>query len=162
MAGTAGPAKLDGPAVPAITRATGHVFRRHGGDIMKGTAVGAPFGKGELGVKTVLIADDEDSLRALVQATLVSDQYEIIQARDGNEALDLATQHRPDVAILDVQMPGRTGLEVTRAIKALPDLRTTVILLTSKAQASDIEAGRQAGADLYLTKPFSPLELLMS
>ena len=123
---------------------------------------GAPFGKGEMGVKTVLIADDEDSLRALVEATLVSDQYEIIQARDGDEALDLATKHRPDVAILDVQMPGMTGLEVTRAIKALPTLHTTVILLTSNSRPADIAAGKEAGADLYLTKPFSPLELLMS
>ena len=113
-------------------------------------------------MKTVLIADDEDSLRALVEATLVSDQYEIIQARDGDEALDLATKHRPDVAILDVQMPGMTGLEVTRAIKALPTLHTTVILLTSNSRPAYIAAGKEAGADLYLTKPFSPLELLMS
>jgi DNA-binding response OmpR family regulator len=127
---------------------------------MKGTGAGAPLGKGELGVKTVLIADDEESLRALVQATLISDQYEIIQARDGNEALELATKHRPDVAILDVQMPGKSGLEVARAIKALPTLRTTVILLTSNSRDTDIAAGRAAGADLYLTKPFSPLELL--
>jgi len=63
--------------------------------------------------------------------------------------------------LLDVQMPGKTGLDLTRAIRDDPDLkRTCVILLTSKAQQADIQAGMAAGADRYLTKPFSPLELL--
>lgn len=110
---------------------------------------------------TVLIADDEPSLRLLVAATLGSGAYRLVEAADGDEAWELLLRERPRVAILDVQMPGRTGLELTRAIRASAALRDTrVILLTSKAQQADIQAGLEAGADLYLTKPFSPLELL--
>jgi CheY-like chemotaxis protein len=112
-------------------------------------------------MKTVLIADDEPSLRVLVNATIASEDYQVVEAMDGDEAWGLMHRYRPDVALLDVQMPGRTGLELTRAIKADPELAgTTVILLTSKAQDSDVQAGLEAGADRYLTKPFSPLELL--
>lgn len=111
--------------------------------------------------KRVLIADDEPSLRLLVSATLASDEYAMLEAADGDAAWQLLQQHRPEVAILDVQMPGRTGLELARAIKGDPALvNTKVILLTSRAQAADVAAGLAAGADLYLTKPFSPLELL--
>ena len=110
---------------------------------------------------TVLIADDEPSLRLLVSATIASDEYDVVEATDGDEAWQLLRQHHPSVALLDVQMPGRTGLELTRAIRGDPDLsRTCVILLTSKAQQTDVQAGLEAGADRYLTKPFSPLELL--
>ncbi len=110
---------------------------------------------------TVLIADDEPSLRLLVSATIASDEYEVVEAVDGDEAWGLIRLHRPNVVLLDVQMPGRTGLDLTRAIRDDPDLASTsVILLTSKAQQADIEAGLAAGADRYLTKPFSPLELL--
>jgi CheY-like chemotaxis protein len=110
---------------------------------------------------TVLIADDEPSLRLLVSATIACDEYEVIEAMDGDEAWSLIRRHRPRVVLLDVQMPGRTGLELTRSIRGDPDLaQTCVILLTSKAQQTDIQAGLDAGADRYLTKPFSPLELL--
>jgi CheY-like chemotaxis protein len=110
---------------------------------------------------TVLIADDEPSLRLLVNATIASDEYDVLEAVDGDEAWGLIRQHRPRVVLLDVQMPGRTGLELARAIRADPDLnKTCVILLTSKAQQTDVQAGLAAGADRYLTKPFSPLELL--
>jgi CheY-like chemotaxis protein len=111
--------------------------------------------------KTVLVADDEPSLRLLVSATIASDQYGVIEATDGDEAWRLLVEHRPEVALLDIQMPGRTGLELTRAIRADAALSGTyVILLTSKAQEADVQAGLAAGADRYLTKPFSPLELL--
>ena len=110
---------------------------------------------------TVLIADDEPSLRLLVSATISSDEYDVVEAVDGDEAWGLIRQHKPSVVLLDVQMPGRTGLDLARAIRDDPDLtQTSVILLTSKAQQADIEAGLAAGADRYLTKPFSPLELL--
>lgn len=110
---------------------------------------------------TVLIADDEPSLRLLVSATIASEEYEVIEAMDGDEAWGLIRRHRPTVVLLDVQMPGQTGLELTRSIRNDPDLaRTCVILLTSKAQQTDVQAGLEAGADRYLTKPFSPLELL--
>jgi len=96
-----------------------------------------------------------------VSATISSDEYEVVEAMDGDEAWGLIRMHRPSVVLLDVQMPGRTGLELTRAIRDDPQLSgTCVILLTSKAQQADVQAGLDAGADRYLTKPFSPLELL--
>jgi CheY-like chemotaxis protein len=110
---------------------------------------------------TILIADDEPSLRLLVGATIASDDYRVVEATDGDEAWALLRRHRPAVALLDVSMPGRTGIELVRAIRADPDLAATrVILLTAKAQPADRAAGLAAGADHYLTKPFSPLELL--
>ncbi|HEV2967850.1 MAG TPA: response regulator [Candidatus Dormibacteraeota bacterium] len=111
--------------------------------------------------RTVLIADDESSIRLLVHATIESDDYTVIEASDGAQAWALAQQLKPSLVLLDVQMPGQSGLEVLRSIKADPDLKATrVILLTSKAQERDIEVGLIAGADFYLTKPFSPLDLL--
>jgi CheY-like chemotaxis protein len=111
---------------------------------------------------TVLIADDEPSVRLLVQATIETEGYLIIEATDGNEAWSLIQEHKPSLVLLDVRMPGRTGLEILRAIKSEPELRATkVILLTASAQQSDINAGLVAGADFYLTKPFSPRDLLL-
>jgi CheY-like chemotaxis protein len=109
----------------------------------------------------ILIADDEPSLRLLVSATIASDAYRLVEAADGDEAWELIQEHHPTVALLDIQMPGRTGLELTHAIKGDPTLADIrVILLTAQAQQRDVEAGTAAGADRYLTKPFSPLELL--
>jgi CheY-like chemotaxis protein len=111
--------------------------------------------------RTVLIADDESSIRLLVHATIESDDYTVVEAADGAQAWALAQELKPSLVLLDVQMPGQSGLEVLRSIKADPDLKATrVILLTSKAQERDIEVGLIAGADFYLTKPFSPLDLL--
>jgi CheY-like chemotaxis protein len=110
---------------------------------------------------TVLIADDEPSVRMLVQATIETDGYNVIEAADGNEAWSLIQEHRPSLVLLDVRMPGQTGLEILRAIRAEPDLiYTKVILLTASAQESDINVGLVTGADFYLTKPFSPRDLL--
>ncbi len=112
-------------------------------------------------LRTVLIADDEPSMRLLVHATIESDDYVVVEAEDGAEAWSMVQKHRPSLVLLDVQMPGRSGIEVLRSIKSDPQLKSTrVILLTSKAQESDIESGLIAGADFYLTKPFSPLDLL--
>ncbi|TMG08731.1 MAG: response regulator [Chloroflexi bacterium] len=110
---------------------------------------------------TVLIADDEPSVRLLVQATIEAEGYKVLEACDGDEAWALIQEHRPSLVLLDVRMPGRTGLEILRSIKADAELTDTkVILLTASAQQSDINAGLIAGADFYLTKPFSPRELL--
>jgi len=112
-------------------------------------------------VKKVLIADDEPSLRLLVSATIESDLLTVVEAEDGDEAWTLMCEHQPDLALLDIQMPGKTGLEVARAIRADPRLAgTKIIMLSAKAQQADVSAGMVAGADLYLTKPFSPTELL--
>ncbi len=112
-------------------------------------------------VPTVVIADDEPSVRLLVQATVAEDNLRVIEAEDGDEAWALIQEWRPKVVLLDVRMPGRTGLEILSAIKADSNLaETRVILLTASAAESDIAAGLAAGADAYLTKPFSPRELL--
>jgi CheY-like chemotaxis protein len=112
-------------------------------------------------MKTVVIADDEPSMRLLVHATIESDEYMVVEAADGDQAWSLIQKHRPSLVLLDVQMPGQSGLDVLRSIKNDPSLKKThVILLTAKAQESDVEAGLIAGADFYLTKPFSPLDLL--
>ncbi|HEX9560621.1 MAG TPA: response regulator [Candidatus Dormibacteraeota bacterium] len=112
-------------------------------------------------LRTVVIADDESSMRLLVHATIESDDYCVVEAVDGAEAWAMVQKHRPALVLLDVQMPGRSGLEVLGLIKADPSLAATrVILLTAKAQETDIESGLIAGADFYLTKPFSPLDLL--
>jgi CheY-like chemotaxis protein len=110
---------------------------------------------------TVLIADDEPSMRLLVRATIESDQYQVLEASDGDQAWSMIQEHKPSVVLLDVQMPGRSGLEVLAMVRGDPNLAATrVIMLTAKALKADIEVGITAGADLYLTKPFSPLDLL--
>jgi two-component system phosphate regulon response regulator PhoB len=112
-------------------------------------------------VTSVLIADDESSMRLLVHTTIESDNYQVIEAADGDEAWALIKRHKPALVLLDVQMPGRTGLEILASIKSDPSLRgVRVILMTARALESDRIAGMAAGADFYLTKPFSPLELL--
>ena len=116
---------------------------------------------GLLVLRTVLIADDESSIRLLVHATIESDDYAVVEANDGTAAWDMIQKLKPALVLLDIHMPGRNGLDVLRLIKANASLAgTRVILLTSQAQESDIEAGLIAGADFYLTKPFSPLDLL--
>ncbi len=112
-------------------------------------------------LRTVVIADDEPSMRLLVHATIDSDDYVVVEAADGDEAWVLIQKHKPLLALLDVQMPGFSGLDLLRMIKEDVYLRSTrVILLTAKAHEADVEAGLIAGADFYLTKPFSPLDLL--
>jgi CheY-like chemotaxis protein len=113
------------------------------------------------GAKVVLIADDDPATRRLVSATLASDQYSVLEAADGEEAWRLIREHHPAVAILDWQMPVYTGLELSDVIKCDPQVRgMTVIMLTGRSAPADREAGARARADLYLTKPFSPQELL--
>lgn len=116
---------------------------------------------GTPGKHTVLIADDEPSMRLLVTATISSDQIAVLEAADGDEAWVLIEQYQPGLVLLDVQMPGQTGIELTRRIRDDPALAAIkIVLLTSKAQATDVASGLAAGADLYLTKPFSPISLL--
>ncbi len=112
-------------------------------------------------MRKLLIADDQEGIRVLVRMTLESDNYEILEAADGNQALTLARQHHPHLVLLDVMMPGRTGFEVCRSLKEDPATAAIrIVLLTARAQDRDVEEGKGAGADEYLTKPFSPIELL--
>ena len=108
----------------------------------------------------VLVADDDEDILFLVTTRLKRDGYEVVAARNGIEALALAQEHAPAVAVLDVGMPGLDGIEVLTAIRAAESLaHTRVLLLTAKAQESDVRRGYDAGADAYVKKPFSPAEL---
>ena len=113
---------------------------------------------------TVLIVDDEQHIRLLIEQTLEEledDDVVLLTAPDGEVALDVVANQRPDLVFLDVTMPKRNGFEVCRAIKSDPTTAgTTVFLLTAKGQAYDRDEGLAAGADDYLTKPFDPDELL--
>ena len=112
-------------------------------------------------MRTLLIADDEEGVRALVRMTLEGESLEVLEAADGDQAVAMAKEHQPDVVLLDVMMPGRSGFEVCRALKADPATAgITIILLTARAQNADREEGQAAGADDYFTKPFSPVALL--
>ncbi len=108
----------------------------------------------------VLVADDDRLIRELVQFRLERSGYAVVTAEDGDEALRLARERLPDLVVLDVMMPGLNGYEVTRSLRAGETTkRIPVILLTARVQEADVAQGFEAGADDYLTKPFSPQEL---
>ena len=123
--------------------------------------LGRRFVKATEGRKRVLIVDDEKQLRLLVSATLGSEDYEILEASRGTEAFTLARAKRPALIILDVRIPDLNGVEVCQLIRADPELRETpIIMVTSAGTESERRAGLEAGANRYLTKPFSPTQLL--
>jgi DNA-binding response OmpR family regulator len=108
----------------------------------------------------VLVADDDTDILALVRFRLERDGYEVLSAPDGETALDLALARPPDLALLDVMMPRLDGYEVTRRLRAHgPTTAIPIILLTARVQEPDVERGFEAGADDYVTKPFSPQAL---
>lgn len=112
-------------------------------------------------MKTILIADDEESLRVLIQTTLESSDLRILQAADGNAALELARAEHPDLIVLDWMMPGKTGIEVAEALRRDPATAgIPILMLTAMAQEKDRKQGLALGVEGYLIKPFSPLELL--
>ena len=108
----------------------------------------------------VLVADDDPDILALVRLRLERDGYEVLSAPDGETALDLALARTPDLALLDVMMPRLDGYEVTRRLREHgPTTTIPIILLTARVQEPDLERGFEAGADDYVTKPFSPQAL---
>ena len=110
---------------------------------------------------TILIADDEPHVVELVRVTLEDDRLRVVAASDGDVALATADAVGPDMIFLDVNMPGPNGFEVCRRLRRDPRFSTTpIIMLTAAAQKEDITEGAAAGADNYLTKPFSPVRLL--
>jgi len=109
----------------------------------------------------ILCADDDEDILSLVALRLRRAGYEVVQAHDGQAALELARSRRPAVAVLDVMMPRLTGHEVLAAIRADDELRELkVVLLSARVQEVDVERGMEAGADAYLAKPFRAEELL--
>ena|ERR1700675_4640251 len=112
------------------------------------------------GSPLVLVADDEEDIRALVAFRLQRAGYDVITAADGEEALLLATTRLPDLVVLDMMMPKATGLEVTRSLRGQDTTKDIpVILLTARAQEADVASGFEAGVDDYVKKPFSPKDL---
>jgi DNA-binding response OmpR family regulator len=107
-----------------------------------------------------VVADDESDILELVEIALEDLGLRVIGAPDGQRALELAMAHCPDIVILDVTMPGLTGLEVTEKLRSFPGTAdAAIMLLTARVHASDVALGVAAGADRYVTKPFSPVAL---
>jgi DNA-binding response OmpR family regulator len=110
--------------------------------------------------RLVLVADDDEDILQLLSFRLERAGYEIVQARNGDEALRLALELVPALAVLDVTMPGLNGFEVTRELRRnAATSATPVVLLTAKATASDVARGMAAGADDYVKKPFDARDL---
>jgi DNA-binding response OmpR family regulator len=111
-------------------------------------------------VSTILVIEDDTDIRALVEAKLTQSGHDVHTENDGEAGLAAVRSLAPDLVILDWMLPRLTGLEVCVAMRADDDLtHIPVILLTARAQEADLERGFAAGADDYLTKPFSPREL---
>ncbi|MFQ6133096.1 MAG: response regulator transcription factor [Armatimonadota bacterium] len=111
--------------------------------------------------KRILVVDDEKHIVRLVEVNLRRAGYEVDKAYDGKEALEVLANQKPDMIILDVMMPQMDGFEVLKELRGNPETaEIPVIMLTAKAQDADVFRGWQAGVDSYLTKPFSPMELL--
>jgi twitching motility two-component system response regulator PilG len=109
----------------------------------------------------ILVVEDEESLLKLESILFTSKGYDVTGARDGREALDSIAQSRPDLVVLDVMLPLLDGFEVCRAIKGNPETcAIPVVMLTAKKSSADLERGRVAGADAYLTKPFKSVRVL--
>ncbi|MBV8693628.1 MAG: response regulator [Actinobacteria bacterium] len=110
---------------------------------------------------TVLVVDDDPVIQKLLQVNFELEGYKVITASDGIEGLERARADLPDAIILDIMMPKMNGLDVARALKGDDDTKgIPVLLLSAKAQASDVAVGMEIGADDYVTKPFDPAELL--
>jgi two-component system alkaline phosphatase synthesis response regulator PhoP len=107
--------------------------------------------------KKILIADDEPDILEIIQFNLQAEGYEVITARNGDEAIDQAKKYHPHLIILDVMMPGKTGMEVCNMLRLLPEFKTTLIVFLSALSDESTEIkGLETGADDYLTKPISP------
>ncbi len=108
----------------------------------------------------VLIADDEPNILISLEFLMKREGYQVSVARDGVEALDAIQRERPDLVLLDVMMPGKTGFDVCQAVRADESFAATkIVLLTAKGRDTDVAKGTALGADAYMTKPFSTKEL---
>jgi two-component system, OmpR family, response regulator MtrA len=108
----------------------------------------------------IVVADDDVDIRELVEFKLTSMGHEVVAVADGAAAVEACRAQRPDLCVLDVMMPGVSGLDAMRTIRNDAELLDLpVILLTARAQESDVSTGFDSGADDYITKPFSPREL---
>ena len=110
---------------------------------------------------TLLIVDDIAEMRKLLRLTFSDGNYQIFEAPNGKEALNIILKKKPDIILLDIVMPGNIdGLAICDFVKSSTLKNCRVILLTAKGQKEDFQKGLKAGADIYITKPFSPIALL--
>jgi two-component system, cell cycle response regulator DivK len=111
--------------------------------------------------KRILVIEDQEDNRQILRDLLTSADFEVIEAADGEAGLAAAAAHRPDLILMDIQLPLMDGYEATRRIKANPALRAIpIIVITSYALSGDEDKARAAGSDAYFSKPFSPRQLL--
>lgn len=112
-------------------------------------------------MKKVLLVDDHTDIRRLIRITL-GKNFDVMEAGDGAKGLELARDHRPDLMVLDVMMPGEPdGLQVLDAIRADPQLEhIRIFMVTARGQQHDLDDARQRGADAYFVKPFRPMQLV--
>jgi CheY-like chemotaxis protein len=111
--------------------------------------------------RKILVVDDEPFILRSLSFVLQKGKMDVLEARDGEEALRLIREHKPCLVFLDVMMPKMNGYDVVRAVRADPELRDVhIVLLTARGQETDRATGIDAGANDYLTKPFSPSKIL--
>ena len=112
--------------------------------------------------KIILVIEDQPEIRKLIRMTMDYDDFEVHEANNGETGLKMVTALRPSVVLLDVMMPGQLdGFQVCERVRANPEIADTpIVMLTARGQQSDMEAGQRAGCTAYLTKPFSPLQLI--
>jgi len=111
--------------------------------------------------KKILIADDNENIRDALTYLLEDEGYELLLAKDGADTLRKVRERKPDILFLDIMMPEINGYDVCRTSKNDPDLKSIyVIMLTAKGQVAEQERGKEVGADEYIVKPFSPMEIL--
>lgn len=109
----------------------------------------------------ILLADDEPDILEIVSYNLAAEGYEVICAKNGNEAIEFAKEHLPSMIILDVMMPGKTGIEVCKILRLQPQFKDTIIIFLSALSDENTEIhGLETGADDYITKPISPKVLI--
>jgi len=110
---------------------------------------------------TILVADDEPNIVISLEYLLRREGYTVLIARDGQEALDAITRDKPDLVLLDVMMPKKTGFEVCQEVRAVESLQgVRILMLTAKGRDTDVAKGMALGADAYMTKPFATRELV--
>ncbi len=109
----------------------------------------------------ILIAEDERDIRDLIAFTLRFGGFDVVEANNGQEAVDQALASRPDLILMDVRMPKMTGYDACKQLKSMDDMKhVPVVFLSAKGQESEIQQGLDAGAEEYILKPFTPEELV--
>ena len=112
-------------------------------------------------IHKILIADDEPNIVISLEYLLKREGYQVVVARDGQEALEAIVREHPDLVLLDVMMPHKTGCEVCQAVRASPGVeQTPILMLTARGRETDVAKGMALGANAYMTKPFSTRELV--